>query len=55
MRDYKADEFMSIYATDWPIQDVRQHDAPFIADDPSDITWRSATIRYPSCYLYLHL
>jgi len=27
---------MSTYATDRPIQEVRQHDAPFVADDPSD-------------------
>jgi len=31
-----TDEFMSTYATDRPIQDVRQRDAPFIADDPSE-------------------
>ena len=27
---------MSTYATDRPIQEVRQPDASFIADDPSD-------------------
>ena len=31
-----ADEFMPTYATNRPIQEVQQPDAPFIADDPSD-------------------
>jgi len=33
---FTPDEFMSTYATDRPIQEVRQPDAPFIADNPSD-------------------
>jgi len=33
---FTPDEFMSAYATDRPVQEVRQPDAPFVADDPSD-------------------